>query len=128
VRSARKLPNGQIICINGNRQVQRLDRKGKEISSFPVMNVFYNSNEIMDDGSVLIPLGWQNILVEYNAKGKEVARHSVTQPMHAWKTPKGHTFVASQGWPYRVFELDKKGKEIRQINTGGAYVVRVKTR
>jgi HEAT repeat protein len=128
VYTARKLPNGQIVVITQNRTVQRLDRKGKELKSFSIPMVFYNSNHIMDNGNVLIPLGWQNVLIEYNAKGKEVKRFTVAQPIHAFRLPNGNTLVSSQQWPYKVLELDKKGKQLGEVPTGGAYVIRAKRR
>jgi HEAT repeat protein len=126
--SARKLPNGHIVMLTSNRQVIRMDRTGKEVSSYLIPFWFSNQTEIMDNGAILLPVVWQNMVIEYDPKGKEVQRLTVMQPMYASRTPKGETLVASQNWPPKIYVLDKKGKEISQIDTGGQYVVRVKRR
>lgn len=128
IMSARRLPNGQIVVVTSNRQILRLDRNGKEMRSVTVPNVYYNQNEILDNGNVLVPLGWNNALVEYNAEGKEVWRATVPQPMHATRTTSGTTLVSSQNWPYRIYELDKKGAQVADNQTNGAYVFRVRRR
>ncbi|MFO0926733.1 MAG: HEAT repeat domain-containing protein [Gemmataceae bacterium] len=128
IMSGRRLPNGQIVVVTSNRQILRLDRSGKEVKSVTVPNVYYNQNEILDNGNVLVPLGWNNALVEYNVDGKEVWRATVPQPMHATRTPVGTTLVSSQNWPYRIYELDKKGTQVADHQTNGAYVFRVRRR
>ncbi|MFO0877306.1 MAG: HEAT repeat domain-containing protein [Gemmataceae bacterium] len=128
IMSARRLPNGQMVVVTSNRQILRLDRSGKEIKSATVPNIYYNQNEILNNGNVLVPLGWNNLLVEYNADGKEVDRVSISQPMHAIRLPNGHTLVSSQNWPYRIYELDKKGNQLGDYTTNNAYVFRVRRR
>jgi HEAT repeat protein len=127
IMSARRLPNGQIVVVTSNRQILRLDRTGKEIKSATIPQVFYNQNEILNNGNVLVPLGWNNRVIEYNADGKEVWSATVPQPMHCVRLPNGNTLVASQNWPYKTYELDKAGKQVQEtlINT---YVFRVRRR
>jgi HEAT repeat protein len=127
VMSARKLPNGQIVVVTSARQVLRLDRSGKQLKSFAVPNVFYNTNEVLSNGHVLIPLGWQNQVAEYDAEGKQVATLTVTQPMHATRLPNGHYLVATQTWPTKVYELDRKGRQVGEIPTT-TYTFRVRRR
>jgi len=128
VMSARRLRNGQIVVVTSNRQILRLDRAGKEVKNITIPNVYYNQNEILDSGNVIVPLGWNNLVVEYNPEGKEVWRATVAQPMHAIRLRNGHTLVSSQNWPYRIYELDKKGTQIQDTPTNGNYVFRVRRR
>lgn len=128
IMSGRRLPSGQIVLVTSNRQIIRLDRSGKEIKTITIPNVYYNQNEVLDNGNVLVPLGWNNLLAEYNAEGKEVWRASVPQPMHATRLSNGHTLVSSQNWPYRIYEIDKKGAQVGDNQTNGAYVFRVRRR
>jgi HEAT repeat protein len=127
VMSARRLANGQMIVVTSNRQIQRLDRSGKQIKSATIPNVYYNQNEILNNGNVLVPLGWNNRVIEYNGDGKEVWSATVPQPMHCTRLPNGHTLVASQNWPYKTYELDKAGKQVAEVLTN-TYVFRVRRR
>ncbi len=118
VMSARKLPNGQVVFVTNNRQVIRLDRNGKELKTFAISNVAYNSNEVLNNGHVLIPQGWNNRTEEYDATGKLVrAFTSVQQPVHAVRLPNGNTLVSSsQSFPaYKLFEVDRDGKIVHEM-------------
>jgi hypothetical protein len=118
VLSARKMPNGQIVLVTNSRQVIRFDRAGKQLKSYFISNAFYNSNEVTDNGHLLVPLGWNNRIEEYNADGKLVNTFtSVMQPVHALRLPNGNTLVASsQPNPqYKMYELDRTGKIVHEI-------------
>jgi HEAT repeat protein len=128
IMSARRLPNGKIVMVTSNRQIVQLDRAGKEVATATVPNVYYNQNEILDNGNVIVPLGWNNTIIEYDLKGKEVWRASCQQPMHAMRAANGTTVVSSQNWPYQIIDLDKKGTQVSTRATGGLYVFRVKRR
>ena len=127
VMSARKLRDGQIVCVLSNRSVLRLDRAGKELKSFAVPGVFTHGNDILPNGHVLVPMAWQNRVAEYDASGKEVWQAGVMQAMSAHRLPNGHTLVGSQQHPTRLVELDRKGKEVWQ-HTSNTYVVRARRR
>jgi HEAT repeat protein len=127
IRSARRLRNGQIVVVTSNRQILRLDRTGKELKNVQIPSVYYYQNEILDNGNVLIPLGWNNQLIEYNSDGKQVWSVQTEQPMHAVRLPNGNTVVSSQNWPYKYLELDKTGKKIDEHVTN-TYVFRVRRR
>lgn len=128
IMSARRLANGQIVVVTQNRHILRLDRAGKEIKSANIPNVNSYQNEVLDNGNVLVPMGWMNVLSEFNADGKEVSRLTVPTPMHAIRLANGHTLVSSQNWPYRIYELDKKGTQVGDYTTNNAYVYRVRRR
>jgi HEAT repeat protein len=127
IMSARRLANGQMVVVTSNRQILRLDRTGKQLKATTIPNVFYNQNEILNNGNVLVPLGWNNRLIEYNSDGKEVWSANTPQPMHAVRLPNGNTLVASQNWPYKTHELDKTGKQVAETLTN-IYVFRVRRR
>jgi HEAT repeat protein len=129
VYSARRLPNGKIVLITTNRAVVTFDKSGKELKSFMLPNVMYYQNEILDNGNVLIPLGWQNRVAEYDQKGKEVwSTTTVMQPSHAVRLPNGHTLVTSQNWPNKVYEIDKKGTKAISEYVTNTYVFRSRRR
>jgi HEAT repeat protein len=127
VLSARKLRDGQVVCVLSNRTVVWLDRSGKEGKSFALPGVFTNANEILQNGHVLVPMAWQNRVAEYDSTGKEVWQASVTQAMSAHRLANGHTLVGSQQHPTRLVELDRQGKEVWQ-HTTDSYVVRARRR
>jgi len=127
IRSARRLDNGQIVVVTSNRQILRLDRNGKELKSATVPTVYYYQNEILRNGNVLIPTGWNNRLIEYNADGKEVWSVTTQQPMHAVRLRNGNTVISSQNFPYKFFEVDKNGKQLYEHVTN-IYVFRIRRR
>ncbi len=126
VLSARKLRDGQVVCVLSNRTVVRLDRAGKEGKSFVLPGVFTNANEILPNGHVLVPMAWQNRVAEYDGSGKEVWQANVPQALCAYRLPNGHTLVGSQQ-PTRLVELDRQGKEVWQHATN-SYVFRARRR
>jgi HEAT repeat protein len=128
VYSARRLPSGNIVLVTTNRQIIHFDKSGtKEIKNFSVPEIHYFQNEILDNGNVLIPLGWRNQVAEYDKDGKKLADLTTTQPTHAIRLPTGGTLVLSQNWPNPVTEFDKKGKQVSSYNTN-AYCFRVRRR
>ena len=91
-------------------------------------NIFYHQNEILDNGHVLVPLGWMNKVVEYNGEGKEVwSSGTVMQPQHAIRLSNGSTLISSQNWPNKVVEVGKDGKQVNEYSTT-TYVFRAKRR
>jgi len=127
VRTARRLPNGQIVVITSRNQLLRLDRNGKELKSTTLPNVYYYQNEILDNGNVIVPLGWNNQVVEYDPNGKQVVSFTSEQPLHAFKLPNKNYLVSSQNWPYKFLEHGKDGKKVREHVTN-TYIFRIKAR
>jgi hypothetical protein len=120
VMSARKLPNGQTVLVTNNRQVIRFNRAGKEIKTYSVPNIFYNSNEVLNNGHLLVPLGWNNRVEEYDLDGRVVASiTTVMQPVHALRLPNGNTLVSSsQSLPhYKISEVDRDGRVVSEVTT-----------
>jgi hypothetical protein len=127
IMSARRLASGQIVVVTQNRQILRLDRTGKEIKTAAIPAVYYNQNEILDNGNVLMPMGWMNRVAEYNADGKEVWSCNSMQPMHAQRLANGNTLVMSQNVPYKWHEYDKSGKQVAEVQTN-QYAFRLRRR
>ncbi|MGL4554634.1 MAG: HEAT repeat domain-containing protein [Gemmataceae bacterium] len=128
VYTARRLPDGKIVLVTTNRQIIHFDKTGtREEKSFAVPEIHYFQNEILDNGNVLIPLGWRNQVAEYDRNGKKLADLATTQPTHAVRLPSGGTLVLSQNWPNPITEFDKKGKQTSSYNTN-AYCFRVRRR
>src|SRR5262249_37737367 len=125
IRSARKLPSGEIVMLTSNRELIRFDAKGKEkkkatIPQYPQ----YNQKEMLNNGNILVPQGWNgNAVYEYDKDGKEVSKiTSVTTPMHATRLPNGHTLIVSQQGGYPLYEVDKKGKVVGQAWNTNSYI------
>jgi len=127
IYSARKLPNGEIVAITSSRNVERLDKNGKVLKSFQLPALYYNQNEILNNGNVLIPLGYQNKVDEYDKKGKHVRTITAMQAVHATRLPNGNTLVSVSSWPYKILEFDKKGKQVKETTTN-VYLFRVRGR
>src|SRR5262249_32252608 len=114
VRTARRLPNGKIVLITSRNQYILLDRTGKEVETTNPQARYYYQNEILDNGNVIVPLGWNNKVVEYDPNGKEVWSITSEQPLHTVRLPNKNVLVSSQNWPYKFLEHDKTGKKIRE--------------
>ena len=117
VFSARRLNDGKIMVLSNTAQYQRLDRKGKQLSSCMIPNgLTQYANEILPSGNVLIPMTWQNQVMEYTSEGKLVNTFNVQMPSCACRLPKGNTLVGMQNvFPARVVELDAKGKQVGEL-------------
>jgi HEAT repeat protein len=125
---ARKMRDGQIILVNTQRFVVRMDAAGKERKSFQVQMVGqHNGVNILPNGHVLIPAQWINRVTEYDAEGKTVFDAAVMQPMAACRLPNGNVLVAPQQWPAKVVELDRSGKQVSDFTTT-TYVYRLRHR
>ena len=127
VMSAQKLRDGNIVMVSNQQTVIWLDKTGKEIKNFRIQGVSNFGNEVLPNGHVIIPISWQNTVVEYDKDGKVVWEKTVTQPMSAFRMPNGNTLVSSQVWPAKVVEIDKDGKQVREI-TPQNYIIRAKVR
>ncbi len=128
VMAAKRLANGQIVIFTRQRQIIRLDRAGKEIKSAMIANVFWNQVqvEILSNGNVLIPMLWNNLVIEYNGEGKEVWKVTINQPMHAVRLANGNTLILSPNGPCKTYEVDKTGKQVAETTIVN-YSVRVRT-
>jgi hypothetical protein len=115
ILAACPLPGGEIgICYQSGEFV-RMDRSGKVRASFSVGRLFrpYGIRiQGLPNGHILVPLFYDNKVVEFDKDGREVWSASYPRPMCAQRLPNGRTLVASYG--SNVFaELDKKGREVK---------------
>jgi HEAT repeat protein len=119
VFSARRLNDGKIMVLSNTAQYQRLDRRGKELTRCMIPNgLSQYANEILPSGNVLIPMTWQNQVMEYTSEGKLVNTFNVQMPSCACRLPRGNTLVGMQNViPARVVELDPKGKQVGELKS-----------
>jgi HEAT repeat protein len=127
VMSAHKLRDGQIVIVSNQQTVIWMDKDGKELRNYRIQGVSNFGNDVMANGHVIVPISWQNRVIEYDKEGKVVWEKNVTQPMSAFRLPNGNTMVATQQWPAKVYEIDKDGKQVAEV-TPPNYIIRAKKR
>jgi hypothetical protein len=107
--------SGEIgICYRSGEFV-RMDRKGKVLASFRVGRMFRPTGshiQGLPNGHVLVPLFYDNKVVEFDEDGREVWSASYTQPICAQRLPNGRTLIAGYCNTFFV-ELDKNGREVK---------------
>jgi HEAT repeat protein len=128
VRTAGKTRDGKIVVISIRGLCETLDNKGKLLKSFRLTHgVVVYGNEILPNGNVLMPMGYQNRVLEYDGDGKVIWAANVPNPVAAHRLPNGHTLVATQKGANRLVELDRAGKVVKEQPAPG-YVTRLKRR
>jgi HEAT repeat protein len=128
VRTAGKTRDGKIVVISTRGMCETLNSKGKLLKSFRLTHgVVVYGNEIMPNGHVLMPMGYQNRVLEYNGDGKVVWTAAIQNPVAAHRLSNGHTLVVTQKGTNRVVELDRAGKVVKEQSAPG-YVMRLKRR
>jgi HEAT repeat protein len=115
VVAARRLRDGQIVCVTNQRQLLRLDTTGKELKNALIPMVMQNGVDVSADGHVVVCVTWMNKVTEYDADGKAVTERTVAQPMSACKLPGGHFLIGFQAWPARAVEIDRDGKVVMEL-------------
>jgi hypothetical protein len=113
--SARKTREGQLLCLSNQGVCFRVDASGKELQSYRVQGVSNFGNALLDNGGAVVPISWQNRVVEHDRDGRVVWEAQVIQPTSACRLANGHTLVASPQGP-RVVELDRKGKQVAEMS------------
>jgi hypothetical protein len=106
---------GEIgVCYRSGEFV-RMDKKAKVLASFHVGRMFRSTGthiQGLPNGHVLVPLFYDNKVVEFDEEGREVWSTSYTQPICAQRLPNGRTLVAGYFNTFYV-ELDKNGREVK---------------
>ncbi|MGH7224157.1 MAG: hypothetical protein ACRELF_13080, partial [Gemmataceae bacterium] len=107
------LRGGQIGICHRSGEFLRLDRKGKVLDSFQVGRLFRATHiQGLANGHILVPLYYDDKVVEFDGKGHEVWSAAYPSPISAQRLPNGRTLVA--GYPSNaIVELDKKGREVK---------------
>jgi HEAT repeat protein len=113
--AARRLRDGQIVCVTSQRGLLRLDTSGKELKNVMLPMVMAHGVDVSADGHVVVCVTWMNKVTEYDADGRVVADLTMTQPVTACRLPGGHFLVA--GWPSRVVDMDRDGKVVAELPT-----------
>jgi HEAT repeat protein len=127
VMTARKMRDGKVVIVSSQSCLVVLDATGRELKSVRLLAVSNFGNDVLPKGGVLVPLSWQNKVLEYDAEGKVVWEAAVPQPMSAFRLPDGHTLVSTQQWPAKVVELDREGKQVAET-AAASYVQRATRR
>jgi HEAT repeat protein len=114
--SATRLKNGEVVWVNQQGQVTRLDKDGKkELKKFNTNaagGIYYLGYiDVLPNEHVIVPAYSFNKVTEYDGNGKEVWSASITQPVSAKRLPNGNTLVTSLN-PPKVVELDRAGKTV----------------
>jgi hypothetical protein len=104
------------ICYQSGEFV-RVDRKGEVLTSFRVGRAFrpYGTHiQGLPNGHVLVPLYYENKVVEFDRNGREVWSVRFAQPASAQRLPNGRTLVTGYA-SNTIVELDKTGREVKSI-------------
>ncbi len=121
--SACPLPGGRIGICYSTGEFVRLDRGGKVLTSFRVGQLFRvrsNSTHIhgLPNGHILVPLIYDNKVVEFDGEGGEVWSASYPRPTSAQRLPNGRTLVAGYS-SNEIVELDKEGRTVKTQRCDG---------
>ena len=119
VQSARKQPNGHIVCVQRNGVLVELDAGGREVLSLTLGGMKNNAGvQALPAGRFLVVRSAANEVTEVDRGGKVCWRLSVRNPASAVRLPNGNTLVAS----YQdrcVYEFNRAGKEVWKRTTAG---------
>jgi hypothetical protein len=115
------LPGGEIGICYRNGEFVRQKRDGKIVASFQVGRLFRTSGthiQGLANGHVLVPLYYDNKVVEFDGNGREVWSASFEQPASAQRLPNGRTLVAGYA-SNSIVELDRDGREVKSLRCDG---------
>jgi HEAT repeat protein len=114
VMTAQKMRDGRIAIVSSQSSLIFLDAGGREVKTVRLPGVSSFSNEVLPGGGLLLPLSWQNKVIEYDDAGRVVWESLVPQPVSASRLPNGHTLVVTQQSPPRILEIDHTGKKVAE--------------
>ena len=115
IMSAERLRDGSYLIATNQMTLLKIDRTGKEsnIVRLP-LGVASHANDILQDGTVILPLTWHNKLQEIDSSGKVVLDMTVNQPTAAVRLPNKNILIATQTVPPKLIEFDRTGKQISE--------------
>jgi HEAT repeat protein len=118
--SARKYPNGQIVCMSAQGKILILDaRTGQEIRSVQVgPQGGWSSAEMLANGRFLVATMVDGKVREVDAAGKTHWEVSLPGAFRATRLPNGHTVVASMT-TRKVAEFDRSAKNLWERTCSG---------
>jgi HEAT repeat protein len=113
VYKAMKMPNGDIAYISGDGHFVRLNRDGRQLSSFAAHVDYYGGRvDVLSNGHVVVPEANNNRLMEFDDKGNVAWEIKMSgQPVAASRLANGNTLVTCYGW-HRGVEVDRRGREV----------------
>jgi outer membrane protein assembly factor BamB len=126
IMKAMKLPTDEMVTLTADARVTRLDKHGKEMSSFQVdlgTRLFGGRIYMTPNGRVLVPHNAENKVVEYDSTGKVIWQVQVEQPIAATRLPNGNTLVTSMTLN-KAMEFDPSGAEIWSYGVNNTRVTR----
>jgi HEAT repeat protein len=107
-----KSPEGRVIVIMSGGQCIHMDTNGKELKSFSIGSMGnYGGIEVLRQNHVIVSSHSQPKVVEFDADGKIVWQHPITQPGFSTRLRNGNTIITSQGGRYAV-EVTRAGKVV----------------
>jgi hypothetical protein len=115
------LRGGEVGIYYRTGEFTRMDRNGKVLASFRVGRLCrpYGTHvQALPNGHILVPLYYDNKVVEYDRDGNEVWSASYPRPTSAQRLPNGRTLVAGYGANV-IAEIDTRGKEVKSVRCEG---------
>ena len=115
IMSAERLRDGSYLVATNQMTLLKIDRTGKEsnIVRLP-LGVASHANDILQDGTVILPLTWHNKLQEIDPSGKVVLDITVNQPTAAVRLSNKNILIATQTVPPKLIEFDRTGKQLSE--------------
>lgn len=121
ILSACPLRGGQIGICYQTGELVRQDRGGKVLATFQVGRIFRPTGshiQGLPNGHILVPLYYDNKVVEFDGDGREVWSVDFARPASAQRLPNGRTLVAGYGSNV-IVELDRNGREMKSQQCDG---------
>jgi HEAT repeat protein len=114
--AARKLRDGQVLCITTSGMCLILDAHGRVVRSFSASQSMLGALEVEPDGHFLLPQLNQGRIMEFDGDGAVVWKAAVPSPNSAVRLRNGNTLVASQNRQC-VVEVDRNGNVVWELKT-----------
>lgn len=115
IMSAERLRDGSYLVATNQMTLLKIDRTGKESNIIRLpLGVASHANDILQDGTVILPLTWHNKLQEIDPSGKVVLDITVNQPTAAVRLPNKNILIATQTVPPKLIEFDRTGKQLSE--------------
>lgn len=115
IMSAERLRDGSYLIATNQMTLLKIDRTGKESNIIRLpLGVASHANDILQDGTVILPLTWHNKLQEIDPSGKVVLDITVNQPTAAVRLPNKNILIATQTVPPKLIEFDRTGKQLSE--------------
>ncbi len=115
IMSAERLRDGSYLIATNQMTLIKVDRMGKESNIIRLpLGVASHANDILPDGTTIMPLTWHNKLQEIDATGKVVLDVVANQPTAAIKLPNKNILFSTQAVPPKLIEIDRSGKQVSE--------------